>query len=718
MSDLSPEERAAKRCKTSEAEPPPPQQLFAPVTLTKYTSFYRSYNPPRKKTKNIPPEIISTRRSIQHCCRDNDLSKGLGVIKAAIEECVYLEAQSFYNLLNLCEGSFSARVVHVGTPRPRDDVVVNEAETSADGAATSVEVVKEMSNNTVEDTGQVEQQLTQEEISLSDRLAYANTIHSLLSQLNIPCTEPTYTALIRLASRVGDFDRAKSYLNEAEATQQCKVKLRMYSALLRGYCGDYFHEIHDNDGDIMRQKVTQEKLINALKVWIRMYNHSGTSNDPNLFGEGISPKIQLSEIEYASLIKAATCLRDGAVMERMLSDLAEKVLVPGLETTESVLDWFRSDVGGSHEDSALKQVELPPPEGVSIGDVQCDNGKGWRVYKGCTIDSNTGQLTLGAQEGPKTDCNNNDAQEIFKLKPVELSDSAWATMRRMNIKIVLEGQVEGHMSKYQGGGKGKKMPRSINGNNATPNNNKSQNNNNNKRGEWRTNAWKQFESFIENHPPYSIVIDGANVGYFQQNFSNAPKHVDYNQIDWLLRHLLEHSNGKHIILFLHERHFSPKLCPPWALKIINAWDGNLAPYEKLTVYRTPFGMNDDWYWMHAALMSGTNSKPILAVTNDEMRDHHFQMLAQGSFLRWKERHQVHFDFGSFDRQLDRREVLLEYPSAYSRRIQRVKGSFGTDAIAIPLPKKGDEGRYVDGYHVADESAPEEETYVLVVRANE
>lgn len=40
---------------------------------------------------------------------------------------------------------------------------------------------------------------------------------------------------------------------------------------------------------------------------------------------------------------------------------------------------------------------------------------------------------------------------------------------------------------------------------------------------------------------------------------------------------------------------------------------------------------------------------------------------------------------------------------------------GADAIVIPLPKKGDENRFVDGVHVADDGIPEEETYVVVQR---
>jgi hypothetical protein len=306
-------------------------------------------------------------------------------------------------------------------------------------------------------------------------------------------------------------------------------------------------------------------------------------------------------------------------------------------------------------------------------------------------------------------------------------------MREMNSSIVLEGTVEGNISPFQGGGKGKKRPR---GSDVVSKLHDDQNNNSNKDSgktkdpNWRISHWKEFETFIEDHPPYNIVIDGANVGYYNQAFrlgSTAPKHVDYRQIDGLVRHLLENScsiEQHHIILFLHERHFSPKLLPQWAHPIIKMWDGDEAPYDRLTVYRTPQGLNDDWYWMHAALINGgRDDKPsVLAITNDEMRDHHFQMTAQGYFLRWKERHQVHFDFGDWDRDLKRNTVLLEYPSIYSRRIQRVVGesscdagvvTAGADAIVIPLPKKGDENRFVDGVHVADDGIPEEETYVVI-----
>lgn len=681
----------------------------------------------RQKTKHVTPIVLETRRTIQLCCRDNNLPLALQTFRDALRNLVRLEAQVFYQLLNLCEGTFAERTgVHVGTPRnpkrndPRVDIEGEFRSKQPPGGA----VLK---------------------ISLEQRLHHANQIHRLLSSLNIPLIEQAYTALIRLSSRAGDFDCAEKYLDEAERTQQCKVKLRTYSSLMRAYCGELV-ACNEAGGQVtsaeLRSESTQKGLIKALQLWKRMYDNSGGvstghpnhsnpkvregGNNDTLFGEGISPKITLTECEYSAIMTAATELNDSPVMERLLSDVADSVLVPGLNTTEVILKWFRSNSSTTREEnaSALAHVTLPPREGPCLGSVT--NGQGWVIYSNSTVDVATGELSLGPPECTSEEKMFSDiAKYRYRLKPVELTDAAWTAMKDMNRSIVLEGQVEGNVSQYQGGGKGKKRAHG-NGGNGNIQNNPRQSKNNTDISQWRINAWRQFENFIQEHPPYNVVVDGANVGYYEQNFANAPKHIDYKQIDWLLRHLLEqkssscpHDEQHHIILFLHERHFSQKLAPGWANEIIQSWDGNEAPYNRLTVYRTPMGMNDDWFWMHAALLNGGKEgvPPVLAITNDEMRDHHFQMLAQGSFLRWKERHQVHFDFGPYNRDLKRRDVFLQYPSSYSRRVQRVdcNGDDEADAFVIPLPKKGDERRFADGLHVAEEGVPEEEMYIVIQR---
>lgn len=58
-------------------------------------------------------------------------------------------------------------------------------------------------------------------------------------------------------------------------------------------------------------------------------------------------------------------------------------------------------------------------------------------------------------------------------------------------------------------------------------------------------------------------------------------------------------------------------------------------------YATPHGSNDDWYWMYAAVAGGPSG---LLVSNDEMRDHIFAMLAPRYFQKWKQRHQLRYTF--------------------------------------------------------------------------
>jgi hypothetical protein len=702
-----------------------------------------SKNARQKRKKDVSPLALETRRTIQLCCRDNDLPLALRTYRDALTNLIRLEAQVFYQLLNLCEGTFAERTgVHVGTPRnnAKKCDTMDDVEGGCGGGGKHIP--PSGGATTI--------------ISLERRLYHADHIHRLLSSLNIPLIEQAYTALIRLSSRVGDFDRAEGYLNEAERTQQCKVKLRTYSSLLRAYCGELGACNGVDGGDnICAEHMsvpTKEGLIKALQLWKRMYdnsggmstghpNHSNTSvgenqnnnnnnNNSALFGEGISPKITLTECEYSAIITAATELGDAPVMEWLLGDVADSVLIPGLNTTRVILQWFRSNSSMTRDrgnSSALEHVTLPRRREGSCFD-SVTNGQGWVIYPNSTVDVTTGELSLGPSEcTSERETYSDDATYRYRLKPVELSVAAWTDMRNMNESIVLDGQVEGNVSQYQGGGKGKKRARGSDGNNGNGQINPRHGNGNLNSSQWRSGAWRQFENFIREHPRYDVVIDGANVGYFEQNFVNAPRHIDYKQIDWLLRHVLERQSSSrqddprpHVILFLHERHFSHKLAPDWANRIIQSWDGNEPPYDRLTVYRTPVGMNDDWFWMHAALINGGNEgvPPVLVITNDEMRDHHFQMLARGSFLRWKERHQVRFDFGPWNKELGRRDVFLQYPNSYSRRIQHVEcdGLEGADAFVIPLPKKGDERRFADGLHVADEGVPDQEMYVVIQRS--
>lgn len=47
---------------------------------------------------------------------------------------------------------------------------------------------------------------------------------------------------------------------------------------------------------------------------------------------------------------------------------------------------------------------------------------------------------------------------------------------------------------------------------------------------------------------YDVIVDGANVGYYKQNFNGAPTHIDYRQVDWMVKQLS--CRGAYVISFI------------------------------------------------------------------------------------------------------------------------------------------------------------------------
>jgi proteinaceous RNase P len=114
------------------------------------------------------------------------------------------------------------------------------------------------------------------------------------------------------------------------------------------------------------------------------------------------------------------------------------------------------------------------------------------------------------------------------------------------------------------------------------------------------------------------------------------------------------------------------------------------------LFVTPSGANDDWYWLFACLSAGKQGR---VVSSDFMRDHHFQMLSNRDFNRWRERHQVFFKLGNWEAGefseeekavIRRREVILEEPTPYSRRSQ-----FDPDTNTFYFPHKAREDVWLE-----------------------
>lgn len=114
---------------------------------------------------------------------------------------------------------------------------------------------------------------------------------------------------------------------------------------------------------------------------------------------------------------------------------------------------------------------------------------------------------------------------------------------------------------------------------------------------------------------------------------------------------LHSRSNKWPLVVLHKKRLRALLENAYYRELLEEW------INEKVLYGTPFGSNDDWYWLYAAV-----KRKCLLVTNDEMRDHIFELLGSSFFAIWKERHQVKYTFV-------KGEPKLLMPPTYSVVIQ-------------------------------------------------
>lgn len=145
----------------------------------------------------------------------------------------------------------------------------------------------------------------------------------------------------------------------------------------------------------------------------------------------------------------------------------------------------------------------------------------------------------------------------------------------------------------------------------------------------KNSNFQTFQKWIEYYGPFEAVIDAANVGlYSQGKFMPSKINAVVNE----LRQKLPSKKFPLIVLH-HRRVKGDKRDKPINKALVDRWN------NANILYATPTGSNDDWYWLYAAIKF-----KCLLVSNDEMRDHLFQLLGNDFFPKWKERHQVRFGF--------------------------------------------------------------------------
>ncbi|XP_020596733.1 proteinaceous RNase P 1, chloroplastic/mitochondrial [Phalaenopsis equestris] len=169
-----------------------------------------------------------------------------------------------------------------------------------------------------------------------------------------------------------------------------------------------------------------------------------------------------------------------------------------------------------------------------------------------------------------------------------------------------------------------------------------------------------FQSWLDRYGPFDAVIDGANVGLNNQH------KFSFFQLNYIVNELRQMSSSDKLpLVVLHcSRVRGGQADNSNNKRLLESWR------RSGSLYVTPSGSNDDWYWLYAAV----NCK-CLVVTNDEMRDHLFALLGNSFFPRWKEKHQVRLT-------VSRDGPTFHLPPPYSIVIQESeRGSWHIPTIA-------------------------------------
>jgi proteinaceous RNase P len=195
----------------------------------------------------------------------------------------------------------------------------------------------------------------------------------------------------------------------------------------------------------------------------------------------------------------------------------------------------------------------------------------------------------------------------------------------------------------------------------------------------RADEFDGFVKWLNEHGPFGVVIDAANVAFYNQNFESGG--FNFSQIEAVVERVGEcHPDLKPLVVLHINRTRGPAASNAKARALLNSLT------DQNRFYAAPMGSNDDWYWMYAAVVAGTNG---ILVSNDEMRDHLFNLLAPKYFKKWKQRHQTRYSFSG-----DPDTLVLENPPPFTRCPQVLRKENGATSWMFPI-SSGSNDRPID-----------------------
>ena len=212
---------------------------------------------------------------------------------------------------------------------------------------------------------------------------------------------------------------------------------------------------------------------------------------------------------------------------------------------------------------------------------------------------------------------------------------------------------------------------------------------------------------IREGEPYTAIVDGANVGYYMQNFDSGG--FNYHQIAFVVQALEE--KGETPLVILPQKYTRDFFKVGQKKQFLTRADKEILNYlintDKLLTIGS--GLLDDFYWILASVAKQTKScagrdltvpvgdpnrwpgtRPVL-ISNDQMRDHRLGMLEPMPFKRWYSNVIVNYNFTAFfGDKCKHKEIGFAPTNFYSREIQRNLNESDAGVWHFPLAGTVDE----------------------------
>ncbi|XP_039020850.1 proteinaceous RNase P 2-like [Hibiscus syriacus] len=97
--------------------------------------------------------------------------------------------------------------------------------------------------------------------------------------------------------------------------------------------------------------------------------------------------------------------------------------------------------------------------------------------------------------------------------------------------------------------------------------------------------FRELQDWLEKNANYEAIVDGANIGLYQQNFAEGGFSV--LQLDAVVKEMYTRSGNKWPLVILHNKRVRALLGNPSSRKLVEEWMANGI------LYTTPHGSNDE-----------------------------------------------------------------------------------------------------------------------------